>query len=79
MDILVYRYPDALISHRSAKEIRPTATGDFFLTGSTSRRVTDLPGITLNIVNDPKNYLAACNAYEEPSQAKLQKIDRSIH
>ena len=32
IDILVYRYPDALISHRSAKEMRPTATGDFFLT-----------------------------------------------
>ena len=26
-----------------------------------------------------KNYLAACNAYEEPSQAKLQIIDRTIH
>ena len=25
-----------------------------------------------------KNYLAACNAYEEPSQAKLQIIDRTI-
>ena len=42
MDILVYRYPDALISHRSAKEMRPTATGVFFLTGSTSRRVTEI-------------------------------------
>ena len=30
MDILVYRYPDALISHRSAKEMRPAASGDFF-------------------------------------------------
>lgn len=54
IDILVYRYPNALISHRSAKEMRPTATGDFFLTGSTSRRVTDLPGITLNIIKGPK-------------------------
>ncbi len=54
MDILVYRYPDALISHRSAKEMRPTATGDFFLTNSTTRRVTDLPGITLNFVKGPK-------------------------
>lgn len=26
-----------------------------------------------------KNYLAACNAYEDPSQAKLQIIDRTIH
>lgn len=54
MDILVYRYPNALISHRSAKEMRPTATGDFFLTYSTTRRVTDLPGITLNFVKGPK-------------------------
>ncbi len=54
IDILVYRYPDALISHRSAKEMRPTSTGDFFLTNSTTRRVTDLPGITLNFVKGPK-------------------------
>ena len=54
MDILVYRYPNALISHRSAKEMRPTETGDFFLTNSTTRRVTDLPGIILNFVKGPK-------------------------
>lgn len=54
MDILAYRYPDALISHRSAKEMRPTASGDFFLTNSTTRRVTDLPGIILNFVKGPR-------------------------
>lgn len=54
IDILVYRYPGALISHRSAKEMRPTATGDFFLTYTTTRRVTDLPGIILNFVKGPK-------------------------
>ena len=54
IDILTYRYPEAIISHRSAKEMRPTATGDFFLTNSTSRRVTDLPGIKLNFVKGPK-------------------------
>jgi hypothetical protein len=54
IEILVYRYPDALISHRSAKEMRPTATGNFFLTNSTTRRVTDLPGIVLNFVKGPK-------------------------
>ncbi len=54
MDILAYRYPDALISHRSAKEMRPTVTGDFFLTNTTTRRVTDLPGIILNLVKDSK-------------------------
>lgn len=54
IDILAYRYPEAIISHRSAREMRPTATGDFFLTNSTTRRVTDLPGITLNFVKGPK-------------------------
>lgn len=57
IDILVYRYPNALISHRSAKEMRPTAAGEFFLTNSTTRRVTDLPGIALNFVKGP----AACS------------------
>ena len=54
IDILNYRYPEAIISHRSAKEMRPTSTGDFFLTYSTSRRVTDLPGIKLNFIKGPK-------------------------
>lgn len=31
IDILAHRYPQALISHRSAREMRPTASGDFFL------------------------------------------------
>ena len=54
IDILVFRYPDAVISHRSAKEMRPTASGDFFLTNSTARLVTDLPGIRLNFAKGPK-------------------------
>ena len=28
---------------------------------------------------DLKNYLAACNAYEEPSQAKLRILDRTVY
>ncbi|WP_044266895.1 Fic family protein [Bacteroides timonensis] len=54
MEILAYRYPNALISHRSAKEMRPTPSGDFFLTSSTTRRVTDLPGIILNFAKGPQ-------------------------
>ncbi|MGM9847697.1 MAG: Fic family protein [Muribaculaceae bacterium] len=54
MDILAYRYPNAIISHRSAKEMRPTASGNFFLTNSTTRKVIDLPGIVLNFVKGPK-------------------------
>ncbi len=54
MEILAYRYPDALISHRSAREMRPTSSGCFFLTGKTSRRVTDLPGIVLCFAKGPQ-------------------------
>lgn len=47
INILEWRYKHAVISHRSAKEMRPTADGYFFLTSSYSKKVTDLPGITI--------------------------------
>lgn len=53
IDILVWRYPNAVISHRSAKEMRPTPSGDFFLTTTQQKRVTDLPGITINLLKGP--------------------------
>ena len=54
IEIIVHRYPKAIISHRSAKEMRPTSSGNFFLTNSTTRKVKDLPGITLNFVKGPE-------------------------
>lgn len=56
IDILVWRYPNAVISHRSAKEMRPTPSGDFFLTTTHNKRITDLPGIKINLLKGP----AAC-------------------
>lgn len=47
--ILGHLYPGILLSHRSALEYKPTATGDLFLTYNYERRVT-LPGIKLNIM-----------------------------
>ena len=49
-DILKWRFPEAVISHRSATELRPTETGDFFLTGSYTKKITDLKGITLHVM-----------------------------
>ncbi|MCL2738543.1 MAG: Fic family protein [Bacteroidales bacterium] len=49
-DILKWRFPNAVISHRSASELRPTETGNFFLTGNYSKKITDLKGITLNVM-----------------------------
>jgi hypothetical protein len=49
-DILKWRFPDAVISHRSASELRPTETGNFFITSNYSKKITDLKGITLNVM-----------------------------
>jgi len=47
-DILKWRFPEAIISHRSASELRPTETGNFFITTNYTKKITDLKGITLN-------------------------------
>ena len=47
--ILTWRYPDAVISHRSAQELRPNGEGEFFLTYNYRKKITDLPGVILNI------------------------------
>ncbi|MDR3339140.1 MAG: Fic family protein [Candidatus Symbiothrix sp.] len=49
-DILKWRFPEAVISHRSASELRPTETGNFFLTGNYTKKITDLKGVTLNVM-----------------------------
>lgn len=54
LNILMWRFPGCVISHRSAKEMRPTASGNFYLSGNTSRKVTDLPGLVIYILKGPK-------------------------
>ena len=50
-EILKWRFPNAVISHRSASELKPTETGNFFITSTSARKITDLKGITLNIMD----------------------------
>lgn len=50
IEILVWRFPNAIISHRTAYEMRPTASGELFLTYTQNRRITDLPGIGVNLI-----------------------------
>jgi len=47
--ILGNLYPGAMLSHRSALEFQPTATGQLFLTYKYTRRAT-LPGITIRFL-----------------------------
>ena len=49
-DILKWRFPDAVISHRSALEFRPTESGHFFLTGNYTKKISDYKGIILNVM-----------------------------
>ena len=51
--ILGQLYPRAVISHRSAYELKPTAEGDIFLTYSYTKNVS-LPGIKVHLLQGPK-------------------------
>lgn len=50
--ILATQYPDALLSHRSALEFRPTPEGHIFLTYTYIRNV-ELPGLTIHLLEGP--------------------------
>ena len=49
-EILKWRFPDAVISHRSASELKPTETENFFITAGYTRKIKDIKGITLNVM-----------------------------
>lgn len=49
-EIIAWRLPNAIISHRSAFSMSPTPSGDFFLTAGSSRIIDDIPGIKLNVM-----------------------------
>ena len=47
--ILAHLYPGAVLSHRSALEFKPTATGQLFLTYKYTRKA-ELPGLTIRFL-----------------------------
>lgn len=53
LSILNWRFPNAVISHRSACEMRITPNGAFFITGTYHRKITDLPGVTIYMLKGP--------------------------
>ncbi len=48
-DILAWRLPGCVISHKSANLMRPTENGNFYVTASFSKRITELPGLIVNV------------------------------
>ena len=55
ISILGWRFPGCVISHRSASSLRPTPKGNLFLTYRFTRRITDFPGLTLNVLEGPEH------------------------
>ena len=51
-DVLGQLYPHAVISHRSAYELKPTESGDIYLTYSYTKNVK-LPGIIVHLMQGP--------------------------
>jgi len=49
LEILGNLYPQAVLSHRSAFEFKPTATNQIFVTHSYTRKIK-LPGVTINFL-----------------------------
>ena len=49
-DILKWRFSNAIISHRSASELRPTETGNFFITSNYTKKITNFKGVILNVM-----------------------------
>lgn len=50
--ILGMLFPNAVVSHRSAFEMRPTPQGDFFMTYKYSKKVK-LPGLVIHLLEGP--------------------------
>lgn len=51
--ILGELFPDAVMSHRSAFECRPTSDGHIYLTYGYTKKIS-LPGITVHLLSDLK-------------------------
>ncbi len=52
-EILAWRLPGCVISHKSAQLLRPTEQGYIYITYSFTKKITDYPGIVLNIMQGP--------------------------
>jgi Fic family protein len=79
--ILAVQYPDALLSHRSAMEFRPTPGGHVFLTYTYTRNV-ELPGLTIHLLEGPgviggdKPFFETLHVSQEP-RAYLENMQTS--
>jgi len=53
--ILGWRLPGCIISHKSASMLRPTESGNLYVTHKFNRRIDELPGVVLNVMKGPNH------------------------
>ena len=49
-EILKWRIPDSVISHRSASELKPTEAGEFYVTSTSNRKISDFKGVNISVL-----------------------------
>lgn len=54
ISILGWRFPGCIISHKSASSLRPTNSGNLYVTYKFNRRIDDFPGLILNVMKGPE-------------------------
>ena len=55
LDIVGARYSNSILSHITAKQLKPTEKGDVFITSIlSSRNDTSIPGLIIHIINGRK-------------------------
>lgn len=54
LELLAWRLPGSVISHRSAQSMRPTESGNLYVTYSFTKRIDTYPGLILNVMEGPK-------------------------
>ena len=54
LELLAWRFPGCVISHRSAQTMRPTEQGNVYITYTFTKRIDTYPGLILNVMEGPK-------------------------
>lgn len=54
LELLAWRLPGCVISHRSAQSMRPTEKGNVYVTYTFTKRIDTYPGLVLNVMEGPK-------------------------
>lgn len=55
VELLAWRLPGCVLSHRTAQTLMPTEKGNIWVTYTFSKRIEDYPGLVINVLEGPKN------------------------